>query len=117
MARVLVIEDTQADLELMTHVVHEAGHVTLSATSAASGLTLARAVLPDLIIMNIGLPGVDSHTAIRRFKDYPSTRYIPLIAITLPVREEVDLINKGYDSYLSKPIDAAQLREQIRGLM
>ena len=117
MARVLVIEDTQSDLELMTKVLHEAGHVALTAVTAANGLILARAILPDLIIMNIELPAADSHTVIHRFKDNPGTRYIPLIAITPSGREEAELLAKGYDSALRKPLDADRLREQVQELM
>ena len=117
MARVLVIEDTHADLELLTKALQAAGHTALVAATAAAGLSLARAILPDLIILDIELAAVDGHTVVRRLKDDSSTRYIPIIAVMPSGEAAADIVAKGYDSGISKPLDADLLRSKVQELI
>src|SRR3990167_8983698 len=82
MARILVIEDNRENLKLATLLLLTAGHVVLSAIDAESGLILARGEHPDLILMDIQLPGMDGLAATALLKQDPATAAIPVIALT-----------------------------------
>jgi two-component system cell cycle response regulator DivK len=80
--KVLIVEDNPANMTLATFLVKTAGHTVISATDAEAGLTLAQAEQPDLILMDIQLPGMDGLEATRQLKRDPATRAIPVIALT-----------------------------------
>ena len=82
MARILIIEDNPANMRMAAFLVRSAGHTVLSATDAESGLTLARAEKPDLILSDIQLPGMDGLEATMLLKRDEATRLIPVIALT-----------------------------------
>ena len=106
MARVLVVEDNAANMTLATFLLERAGHVVLSATDAESGLALARDEQPDLILMDIQLPGMDGLAATALLKGAAETRSIPVIALTaLAMRGDEERIRAaGCDGYIAKPI-------------
>jgi two-component system cell cycle response regulator DivK len=114
MARILIIEDAPADMRLIEIVVKRAGHTALIAATAEIGLPLAKALLPELIIMDIQLPGMDGLTATRRLKDNTQTRYIPVIALTLPIKgAELRICEAGCDGYVIKPLSGEALQAEI----
>lgn len=114
MARILVVEDAQEDRAMVEHVIRQAGHITLNAMDAESGIVLARALLPELIIMDVQLPGMDGLAAARRLKDQTQTRYIPIVALTLPFKgAEERILAAGCDGYLVKPLTREALQREI----
>src|SRR3989344_958473 len=82
MPRILIIEDTPANLQLTLAILEGAGHTTLSAPTAEQGLRMASAEPVELILMDMRLPGIDGMTATRLLKEDPRTRHIPIIALT-----------------------------------
>jgi CheY-like chemotaxis protein len=82
MASVLVIEDNPMNMKLAVHVLTDAGHTVLCANDAETGSTLAKAKLPDLILMDLQLPGMDGMAATTLLKADPATADIPVIALT-----------------------------------
>ncbi len=106
MAKVLVVEDNAANMALATFLLQSAGHTVLSATDAEAGLTLARAEQPNLILMDIQLPGIDGLAATRLLKSDPLTRTIPVIALTaLAMKGDEERIRAaGCDGYIAKPL-------------
>jgi len=104
MAKVLVIEDNAANMTLATFLLQSAGHSVLSATDAESGLTLARAEQPDLVLMDIQLPGMDGLEATALLKSHESTRDIPVVALTaLAMKGDEERIRAaGCDGYIAK---------------
>jgi two-component system cell cycle response regulator DivK len=106
MARVLVIEDNPANMKLATFLLESAGHVVLTATDAELGLTLARDQRPDLILMDIQLPGMDGLEATAQLKGADETRGIPVIALTaLAMKGDEERIRAaGCDGYVAKPL-------------
>ena len=106
MSRVLIIEDNRANMTLATFLLQSAGHGVLSATDAEAGLALARAEQPDLILMDIQLPGMDGLEATRLLKTDEATRSIPVIALTaLAMKGDEERIRAaGCDGYIAKPI-------------
>jgi two-component system cell cycle response regulator DivK len=106
MARVLIIEDNPTNLTLATFLLKSAGHTVLSATDAEAGLTLARAERPNLILMDIQLPGMDGLEATAQLKGDAATRTIPVIALTaLAMKGDEERIRAaGCDGYIAKPM-------------
>jgi two-component system, cell cycle response regulator DivK len=106
MAKVLVIEDNPANMTLATFLLQSAGHSVLTATDAETGLTLARAEQPDLVLMDIQLPGMDGLEATGLLKADPATRDIPVVALTaLAMKgDEARIRAAGCDGYIAKPL-------------
>ena len=106
MGTVLVVEDNAANLKLAVFLLQSAGHTVLSAMDAEAGLALARTGKPDLILMDIQLPGMDGLEAINLLKQQEATRGIPVIALTaLAMKGDEERIRAaGCDGYIAKPM-------------
>jgi two-component system cell cycle response regulator DivK len=106
MAKVLVVEDNPANMTLATFLLQSAGHTVLGARDAETGLALARVEQPDLVLMDIQLPGMDGLEATALLKRDPSTRAIPVIALTaLAMKgDEQRILAAGCDGYIAKPL-------------
>ena len=106
MARILIVEDNPANMTLATFLVQSAGHTVISATDAEAGLTLARDEQPNLILMDIQLPGMDGLEATALLKQDDATRGIPVIALTaLAMKGDEERIRAaGCDGYIAKPM-------------
>jgi two-component system, cell cycle response regulator DivK len=116
MPRVLVVEDNPVNLELVMALLEEAGCQVLSADSAAAALQLVANERPDLILMDVQLPGMTGYEATRRLKADPATAAIPVIAITAHAMrgEEATARAAGCDAYLTKPLETQAFRELLR---
>ncbi len=119
MARILVVEDNAATMKLTTLVLQNAGHTVLCALDAEIGVTLARTAQPDLILMDMLLPGMDGLAATALLKADPTTAAIPIIALTatLTKDDENKAILAGCDAYIAKPFRRQQLQEAIEDLL
>ena len=106
MARVLVVEDNSSNMTLATFLLESVGHTVLSATDAEAGLTIAREEQPELILMDIQLPGMDGLRATALLKGEEATRAIPVIALTaLAMKGDKERIRAaGCDGYIAKPM-------------
>jgi two-component system cell cycle response regulator DivK len=106
MATVLVVEDNPANMTLATFLLKSAGYTVLSATDAEAGLALARGQQPDLVLMDIQLPGMDGLQACAILKSDEVTRDIPVIALTaLAMKGDEERIRAaGCDGYIAKPL-------------
>jgi two-component system cell cycle response regulator DivK len=106
MAKVLIVEDNAANMTLAIFLLQSAGHTVLSATDAEAGLTLARDEQPNLILMDIQLPGMDGLEATALLKRDEATRAIPVIALTaLAMKGDEERIRAaGCDGYIAKPL-------------
>ena len=115
MAKVLVVEDNPANMKLAVFLLRSAGHTVLCASDAERGLTLAREERPDLILMDIQLPGIDGLEAIVLLKSDEATRAIPVIALTaLAMRgDEERILAAGCDGYVAKPLRYQDFLETI----
>jgi two-component system cell cycle response regulator len=107
MARVLVVEDNSASLDLMVYLLNAFGHTPLSARDGLEGIEVARREVPDLILCDIQLPGADGIEVCRQLKQNPDLKNIPLVAITAyaMVGDREKMLSAGFDGYLSKPIN------------
>jgi two-component system cell cycle response regulator DivK len=106
MAKVLVVEDNATNMTLATFLLKSVGHTVLSAMDAEVGLMLARDEQPDLILMDIQLPGMDGLEATALLKQDEKTRAIPVIALTaLAMKGDEQRIRAaGCDGYIAKPM-------------
>ena len=106
MATILIVEDNAANMKLSTFLLESADYTVLTATNAEIGLTLARAERPDMILMDIQLPGMDGLQATALLKGDDATRDIPVIALTaLAMKGDEERIRAaGCDGYIAKPL-------------
>jgi len=114
-----VVEDNPANMTLATFLLKSAGHTVLTATDAESGLTLARNEQPDLILMDIQLPGIDGLQATALLKADEATRAIPVIALTaLAMKGDEERIRAaGCDGYIAKPLAYREFLAAISNLL
>jgi len=105
--RVLLVEDNEKNLKLLRDLLEVKGYLVVAAMSAEEGLPLAQADPPNLIVMDIGLPGMDGIAALQVLRADARTRSIPVIAVTASVMqpERETIMKAGFDGYMSKPID------------
>jgi two-component system, cell cycle response regulator DivK len=118
-ATILVVEDTPANLALATKLLQAAGHEVLTTESAADGVALARERLPDLVLLDLGLPDMDGWQALREIRADQRAAGLRIIAFTadamLGDRERA--LAGGFDGYMSKPIDFATFAETVEGYL
>ena len=116
-AIILVVDDNRLNLELVTELLTDAGHVVRQASSAEEGLRYAYDAPPDLILMDIGLPQMDGHAAVRELKASTRTRHVPTIALTAYAMagDEERALQSGFDGYISKPIQTRTFAAAIGG--
>ncbi|MBK5205397.1 MAG: response regulator [Polaromonas sp.] len=119
MAKILIIEDNAANMKLATLLLRNAGHSALCAVDAEIGLMLAHTEQPDLILMDIQLPGMDGLAATALLKQDPATAAIPVIALTamaMKADKEKSQI-AGCDAYIAKPLRYQELYAAIDSLL
>lgn len=118
-ARVLIIEDNQANMDLMCYLLGAFGHQPLCAYDGLQGLDMARAERPDLIICDIHLPKLDGYGVVRRLKADPATRAIPVLAASaLPVSDGgAALRAAGFDGHLPKSLEPDTLMPSVESFL
>lgn len=106
-ATVLVVEDNPLNLELASELLRLSGYRVVQARTAEEGIQLARAERPNLILLDVRLPGMDGLAAVRALKRDAETRHIPTIAMTAQAMkgDEEAALAAGFDAYVTKPID------------
>lgn len=116
MPRVLVIEDHPLNRELVVDLLRDEGCEARTADTAEAGLSLVAAERPDLILMDIDLPGMSGYEAARRLKADPATRAIPILALTAHALRGAGEKARaaGCDDFLPKPLDIGTFRETLR---
>jgi two-component system cell cycle response regulator/two-component system cell cycle response regulator DivK len=117
--RVLIVEDNARNRKLFRLVVDNMGCESLLASDGEEGLRQLEGALPDLILMDIQLPGIDGLTLLQQLREQPRTRTVPVVAVTsfaMPGDRE-RLLGAGFTDYLSKPIDTEELQAVIARLL
>lgn len=115
MATILVVEDNPHNLKLAQRVLHKAGHAVVLAASGEEGLDLAVVAQPDLILMDVQMPGLDGLELTRRLKQHPRTAHIKVVALTaLAMKGDAErILAAGCDAYLAKPYPYQQLIDTV----
>lgn len=119
MARILIVEDNPANLKLAQAILEHSGYQVLSAMRGDDGLALAQRELPDLILMDVQMPGMSGLEATRLLKADPRTAAIPVVGLTAFAMKGDDqrILAAGCDAYLPKPYGHAQLTDLVARLL
>lgn len=117
--RILVVEDNPLNLKLVRDVLQHAGFAVVTATTGEEGVRLARESSPDLVLLDLQLPGIDGHEALRRLREGGSGAATPVVAVTAFAMHEdrARAIEAGFDGYLEKPISVRSLPDQVRSFL
>ena len=119
MARILIIDDSPTDIHVLKSILEKGGYQILTATSAEEGLVKAKAEKPDLILMDVVMPGANGFQATRDISKNPDTAHIPVIIVTTK-NQETDKIwgmRQGAKEYLIKPVQEADLLAKVKTAM
>ncbi len=113
--KILIVEDNPMNLELATDLLEAAGYVIIQAETAEEGIKLASAESPDLILMDISLPGMDGLEATGILKQDPTTKDITVIAMTAHAMkgDEEKALAAGCSGYITKPIDTREFPKAV----
>ncbi len=116
---ILIIEDNERNLKLVRDVLQFNGFQTAEARTAEHGLALASASPPDLVLLDLQLPGIDGMEAFRRLRGSPPTAGVPVVAVTaLAMKDDRErVLRAGFDGYLEKPISVRELPSQVRAFL
>jgi two-component system cell cycle response regulator DivK len=119
MARILVVDDDARNLSLAAAALEHAGHEVLSAAGAAEGIEAALAHAPDLILMDVQMPGMDGVSALRHLRAEASTAALKVVALTaLAMKGDRErLLAEGFDGYLEKPIRYKEFLREVDRLI
>jgi CheY-like chemotaxis protein len=113
--RILVVEDNLLNLELVTDLLEADGFIVRPARTAEESLRAARELSPDLILMDLSLPGLDGLAATKVLRADPATRHLTIIALTAHAMkgDEALALRAGCDGYLTKPIDTRTFAAKV----
>jgi two-component system cell cycle response regulator DivK len=119
MSLILIVEDNDKNLKLVRDVLQVKGYETIEAGSAEDGIELARSRKPDLVLMDIQLPGMNGIDALKVLRADASTAHIPVIAVTASVmQQDRNLITEaGFDGYIGKPINLREFVDTVRAVL
>ena len=107
MSLVLIVEDNEKNMKLVRDILQAKGYETLEAGTAEEGIKLALERVPDLVLMDIQLPGMNGMEALKVLRANSATAHIPVVAITASVMEQdrQQIMDTGFDGFIEKPID------------
>ncbi len=119
MPKVLLVEDNEESRDALSRHLRRKGYEPLLAVDGREGVDLARAAAPDVILMDMSLPGLDGWEATRQLKAAPQTRGIPVIALTAHAMagDREKALEVGCDDYDTKPVEIARLFGKIESLL
>ena len=117
--KILVVEDNDKNRKLIRIVLKSKNYEILEACDANKALELLETWIPDLILMDIGLPGMDGLELTRQLKQTESTKDVPIIAVTAHAMmgDEEKILAAGCDDYISKPIKVGEFPATIEGFL
>jgi two-component system cell cycle response regulator DivK len=116
---ILIVEDNEKNLKLVRDVLQHKGYQTIEAGTGEEGVRLAKSRIPDLVLMDIQLPGMDGIMALGELRADPATRTIPVIAVTASAmtHDRKKIMAAGFDGYQSKPIKVKEFMDAVREML
>ena len=116
---ILVVEDNERNLKLLRDVLEYAGYDVRAARTGEDGIALAVKEPPDLVLMDLQLPGIDGTEALRRLRENPRTADIPVVAVTAQAmkHDRERALDAGFNGYIEKPISVRAFPDQVRGFL
>ena len=118
MSVVLIVEDNEKNMKLARDVLQAKGYDTLEAVTGEDGVRIAKESKPDLVLMDIQLPGISGIDALKALRSDKNTEKIPIAALTASVTptDRSQIAQAGFDAFLSKPINLKEFLETVRRL-
>lgn len=115
MTKILIVDDSPVDIQNLQHILIDAGHLVTIATSGAEGVAKAKASPPDLIMMDINMPGLDGFSAARQLTQDANTKNIPLVFVTGKDQKADRVFAQmlGAKGFVTKPYTAEQILAQL----
>lgn len=119
MAQVLIVDDSPTEVHVLSSMLEKGGHTVLTASNGEEGIAQAKSAKPDLILMDVVMPGMNGFQATRQLTKDPETADIPIVIVTTKDQEtdRVWGLRQGAKDYVTKPIDEATLIEKINALL
>jgi two-component system cell cycle response regulator DivK len=116
---ILIVEDNEKNMTLVRDVLQAKGYATVEAVTGEDGVRLAAERKPDLILMDIQLPGISGIEALRRLRANAETAAIPAVAVTASVMQQDrnQITEAGFDGYIGKPINLREFLETVRSML
>jgi two-component system cell cycle response regulator DivK len=119
MSTILIVEDNEKNMKLARDILKAKGYATLEAVTGEEGVRLAKEKVPDLVLMDIQLPGINGIEAFRQIRGDTKTARIPVVALTASVtptdRSEINAA--GFDAFIGKPISLKEFVETVKRLI
>ena len=110
MSLILIVEDNDKNMKLVRDLLQVKGYTTVEAVTGEDGVRLARERRPDLVLMDIQLPGINGIEALQQLRADPATAAIPVIAVTASVmqHDRKRIMDAGFDAYVGKPLNVKE---------
>src|SRR5688572_23965709 len=116
-ARILVVDDVAPNVRLLEAVLAPRGYDVVSATDGEAALELVESAKPDLVMLDVVMPGLDGYAVCRRIREREETAMLPVIMITASTSERTEAIRAGADDLIAKPFDQDELLARVRSLL
>ena len=118
MALILIVDDSPTEVHVMKKALEKSGFQTATAGDGAEGVRMAREMTPDLIFMDVVMPGINGYQATRTLANDPKTRTIPIVMVTSKGQETDKIwgLRQGARDYVVKPVDRDELLDKINAL-
>jgi two-component system cell cycle response regulator DivK len=119
MSLILIVEDNEKNMKLVRDVLQVKGYSTIEAVTGEDGIRLATERKPDLILMDIQLPGINGIETLRILRANPGTAAIPAVAVTASVMQQDrnQITEAGFDGYLGKPLNLKEFLDMVRSML
>ncbi len=119
MARILIVDDSPTEVHVLSSILDKLGHSVITAANGEEGVEVAKSEVPDLVLMDVVMPGMNGFQATRQITKNSETAHIPVIIVTTKDQEtdRVWGLRQGAKDYVTKPVDEAELVEKINSLL
>jgi len=115
MSLILIVEDNEKNMKLVRDILQAKGHATMEAGTAEDGIRMALERVPDLVLMDIQLPGMNGMQALKVLRAEPKTAGVPVVAITASVmtQDRQQIMDTGFDGFIEKPINLKEFLSTV----
>lgn len=119
MSKILIVDDSPTEIHVLSTILESNGYQVVTAESGESGVSVAKAELPDLVLMDVVMPGLNGFQATRQLKKDPATSHIPVVIVTTKDQETDKIwgMRQGAKDYLTKPVEEGNLINTIQAIL